>query len=185
VIRTTTFRTMGAVLAVLVQSQGALAAPCTTPAVRSAFEVVALKSDLIVTALTCGRTDAYNADIKRFRSGIAAREDTVEGWFKRNYGASGAARWEDYVTQMANERSSSAIAMGAPFCAEHAVELNEVGRLGSEIDVEAFAAKQNMAQPINIGSCALRDGPRRRAVASAAAVIGDDVSSFHPHTMAP
>ena len=97
------------------------AAPwCARPAEITAFSVAALKSDLMVAAVSCQADEKYNAFVTRYRPSLVAAEKTTESYFSRN----DKRRWQqardDYITQLANAQSQRAMVLGSQFCATHA-----------------------------------------------------------------
>ena len=67
-----------------------------------------LQTELMVAALSCGREEyrsKYNTFILRYRPALRRNGRTLRVIFKRNYGASGKRRLDDYVTKLANEAS--------------------------------------------------------------------------------
>ena len=62
------------------------AAFCARPAEKQAFQVAALKSRLMVTALACDSSEKYNAFINANRTALLPQEKTLGGYFQRYYG---------------------------------------------------------------------------------------------------
>ena len=63
----------GLLAAGLVSASIASAQQCVRPADMSAFGIAGLKSQLMVTALTCGRQDRYNDFVHRFQKDLMAQ----------------------------------------------------------------------------------------------------------------
>ncbi|MEO3470728.1 hypothetical protein AAFN86_02595 [Roseomonas sp. CAU 1739] len=101
----------------------ALADACLRPEERSAIEIRALRSYLMVAALQCrtGQTfDApggYNAFLRRFGSDLSAADRVAASHFQRSYGGSSrGGRLDQYNTNLANEHSQDALRSGSFFC---------------------------------------------------------------------
>ena len=134
------------------------AQPCLTPAEAAAFGVAALKSEMMVVAISCGAQDGYNAAVTRSRAEMHAHEDTLSGWFVRAYGARARAREDDYITQLANARSTSALAQGAEMCGQQEGLFKDIETLAPG-GMAAWAASRNYPQPVRLVACAADGHP--------------------------
>src|SRR4051812_37927851 len=105
----------GLVAAGLLTSQWA-AAQCVRPADHAALDVAGLKTQLMVTALTCGADDRYNAFVTKYRPDLVNEEKVAGGYFSRSYGRTGKSRQDDYMTQLANSKSQTGLQQGNRFC---------------------------------------------------------------------
>ncbi len=63
-----------------------MAKECTSPADQSAFEVEALKSELMVLTMSCQRDNDYNAFIRRYQTELRSNEAEISSYFKKAYG---------------------------------------------------------------------------------------------------
>ncbi|HET7884471.1 MAG TPA: hypothetical protein VFL55_26520, partial [Acetobacteraceae bacterium] len=61
---------------------------------------------------------------------------------------------DDYITSLANSHSQSGIRQGTLFCQQNVSIFTEVLALGKGSDLPAYAATKQLAQPIDITSCA-------------------------------
>lgn len=149
------------ILAALLGAPPAVAEPCTRPADMAAFDVASLKSQLMVTALTCDMRDQYNAFVVRFRSDLMAQEHTLQGFFARAFGQRGQQRHDDYITSLANAHSQAGIRDGTQYCHRNAGLLNEVLSLPNGVTLTGYAASKSLVQPIALQSCTLpQPGPQ-------------------------
>ena len=89
----------------------AIAQSCLSATERTAFEVRALQSQLMVAALACQRDNDYNAFVRRFQGELAASYRTIEGHFRRN-----ARERDAFITTLANVQSQDGIRQGSQFC---------------------------------------------------------------------
>ena len=128
---------------------------CARPAEIAAFSVAALKSNLMVTAISCSADEKYNAFVTRYRSTLTAQEKTAETYFSRN----SKQRWQqsrdDYVTQLANAQSQRALVLGNQFCQRTLGEFDQVLGLAKPEDLLTFAAgtTESIPQPLKFSEC--------------------------------
>ncbi len=91
-------------------------ARCSSPTDEAAFEVGALKSELSVLAVGCSDEDDYNHFVERARSELVAEDAVVNAWFKKTYGKAAQAKYDSYITLLANEQSVKGQHEGSDFC---------------------------------------------------------------------
>ncbi|HUN42949.1 MAG TPA: hypothetical protein VMU81_21870 [Acetobacteraceae bacterium] len=132
----------------------AVAQPCTRPADHAAFDVASLKSQLMVTALTCDERDKYNDFVIRFRSDLMRQEHALQAYFARAYGRQGQQQHDDYITLLANAQSQAGLHDGTLFCQRNAGLLDEVLALGNGTSLSQFAASKGLEQPVDLSDCA-------------------------------
>lgn len=127
---------------------------CSTPADQSAFELEALKSELMVLATGCHDDAQYNAFMTRYKSELLANEREFDAYFKRVYGPRKAQREHDaYITSLANAQSDIGLKQGTDFCPRNGVVFEEVMALPSESDLPPYAAGKDLI-PATLGACA-------------------------------
>lgn len=111
--------------------------------VQQAFNVIDLKSDLMVGALACNMRDKYDAFMNRFQPHILAEQHKMDAYFHRASGPYSGQKIEDtYVTLLANNRSVSGAAQGSNFCLDNAAEFNAVMKLQTPDALDAFVTDQ-------------------------------------------
>ena len=132
----------------------ASAEPCARPEDRAAFDVVGLKSQLMVTAITCGAEASYNAFVLRFRRDLAGEERVLERYFSRGYGARATREHDDYITSLANAQSQSGLKWGTLFCGQNVGLFDEVMAVKRGTELATLAAARLLAQPIALTECA-------------------------------
>ena len=133
----------------------ALAAPrCGMSPTREAFDVQGLKSELMVTALSCGAQDRYNAFVEKFRPGLNAEEAKLKAYFTSAYGRSAQKQRDDYITQLANVESERGLQAGTQFCDQRVSMFEEVAALDSVGDLGGYAEAKDIVQPAAYDSCA-------------------------------
>ena len=145
-------------------SSPVLAAECTRPPEHAALDVTALKTELMVMALTCQADEKYNSFVTKFRPDLVQSDKSLTGFFTRAYGRSAAKQRDDYVTQLANVQSRVGLKQGSLFCERNIVTFDEVMALKNSTELTEFAAgKAYSAQPIAVSDCAVGSGPERPA----------------------
>ncbi len=144
----------GCLAAGLLVSQMAFAQSCAHPADKTAFDVTGLKSQLMVTAITCSATERYNAFVLRYRPSLMTQEKVLSAYFSRNFGRRAQVQHDDYITSLANTQSQDGLKSGTAFCAQHMAMFDQVMALHSPAELADFAGNQTIVQPIALVACA-------------------------------
>jgi len=147
--------TLSAFAAVMMIAQPVLASTCTYPQDVAALKVASLKSELMVTAITCQDSTRYNKFMLKFQPDLVANERVLQAYFTRAYGRTAGARQHDiFITNLANAESTSGITQGTNLCFTNEPMFDEVMALPSGGDLPDYAAGKNLAQPLVAVSCA-------------------------------
>ena len=88
---------------------------CTSLSDQSAFEVQALRSELMVLATGCHDDDRYNAFIRRFQADLQGNERAINAYFQHRYGRAGQTEHDRFVTDLANAIPARAVTSAAIF----------------------------------------------------------------------
>ncbi len=120
---------------------------CARPAEIAGFSVAALKSHLMVAAISCRADEKYNAFVTRYRPALLQQEKATESYFNRGDKRHGQQLRDDYVTQLANAQSSRAMVLGSQFCERSLGRFDEVMALSRPDDLAAFAATKTQSIP--------------------------------------
>ena len=142
------------------------AAQCLRPNDLVALDVTALKTQLMVTALTCQANDKYNAFITKYKTDLQREDKSLNAYFSRAYGRSASKQRDDYVTQLANSHSQIGVKQGSLYCAQNVDAFDEVLALRSNAELTDYAAGRTTAQPIELATCGPEqpvDKPVKRA----------------------
>ncbi len=102
------------------------AAACVRPPEKAAFDVANLKSQLMVTAISCGGEDKYNAFVVRYRPELIGEEKSLNSFFGRAYGRRAQQEHDDFITQLANSQSQLSVKYGQNFCGANRPLLDDV-----------------------------------------------------------
>jgi hypothetical protein len=154
-------------LTLLIAALGALASPaiahqCASNADEATYEVQALRTQMMVLALKCGRQDEYNTRfIKRFQPAVQANERAMATYFRRVYGRSAQGRKDVFTTELANVMSDEANRQGVYFCGRASMIINEMNALHSIDELPAYAEAKDLS-PAGFSMCPVAAAPRRR-----------------------
>jgi hypothetical protein len=147
--------------------QPALAQRCAMQTEQSAFEVQALRSELMVLAVGCGEDQRYNAFMRKFQPELQANEREISAFFKRKYGRSGQAEHDRFITDLANLRSRAGTQLGTDFCPRNSQIFSEVLALRTTAELADFAAGKDLVPAPVVDIC--REHPRVQVAAAPAA----------------
>jgi hypothetical protein len=148
---------------VMTARQPAAETQCLSPTDREAFDVQALRSELMVLATGCQKDDNYNAFVHRYQSDLVHNEKQISEIFKHRYGRRGQAEHDRFVTELANAESDSGTRLGTDFCPRNSMMFTEVMALRGPNDLPAYAAGKDLLPP----SLDLCEGERKPTVAKA------------------
>lgn len=133
----------------------ARAEQCTRPIEKTAFNVTGLKSQLMVTAISCQAHDKYNLFVTRYRTDLMMQERALNGYFQRAFGRGAQKAHDDYITQLANSQSEVGIQSGTLFCNRTIGLFDEVMALKGGKELPLYAAQKSLVQPIALIDCPL------------------------------
>jgi hypothetical protein len=120
---------------------------CVKPTEMSAFHLAALKSNLMVTAISCKAEDKYNAFIMKNRPTLVAGEKAVDSYFSRNDRRRASQIRDDYITQLANAQSQRALVLGNQFCERNIGQFDEVMSVSAPDQLPTLAASKTDVIP--------------------------------------
>jgi hypothetical protein len=120
---------------------------CARPAEITAFSVAALKSELMVAAVSCQADEKYNDFVKRYRPALVTGEKTAEGYFSRNDRPHWQRVRDDYITQLANAQSQRAMVLGSQFCQRVIGQFDEVAALSGPEQLSGYAESKTQTVP--------------------------------------
>jgi hypothetical protein len=138
---------------------GVAAAACLKPYEGTAINIAGLKSQLMVTALSCDTRDRYNDFVLTFRPTLQREDTALNSYFLHHYGRSWRSEHDDYITQLANMQSEAGIREGTQFCQDNVGLFDEVLALRTPKALLAFANDKPMLQPIDDDICGVPHHP--------------------------
>jgi hypothetical protein len=111
--------------------------------VQQAFNVISLKSALMVAALSCGDQAQYDAFMTKFQPHVLAEQRVMDAYFYKASGPySGRKMEDDFTTLQANNQSISGIAQGRTFCLNSQAEYEAVAALKTPQELDHFVTDQ-------------------------------------------
>ena len=125
---------------------------CSSLSDQSAFEVQALRSELMVLATGCQDDARYNAFIRRYQADLQANEREIRAYFQQRYGKSADTEHDRFVTDLANAISRQGSDLGGDFCHRNGLIFNEVLALQSASELSDFAAGKDLV-PASVQIC--------------------------------
>ncbi len=129
---------------------------CVYTTEEKAFEVEALKSQLMVTSLTCrGEThEKYGDFINHYHPEIVTAEDTLHGYFKRAYGKAGSVQYDEYMTQLADNQEQIGLKAGTAYCSNLGAMYDEVMSLHDGSELHDYSNAKLLYLPTKLETCA-------------------------------
>ncbi len=137
---------------------------CATTVERSALDIRALQSQLMVLAITCGQHDDYNRFVTQNRTVLGAAYNDVRRHFQRTHGGAAQRELDAYITNTANGHSQVGISQGSLFCS------NQAQLFPAALGVTGRDALANLSRERQISQVYSPDtcpGPRQPATRSA------------------
>lgn len=132
-------------------------ASCSSSSSHEAFSIEGLKSELMVTALSCHAQDQYNSFMGQFRPIISTQESKLKNYFRANYGKHSQKAYQkaydDYITQLANVQSSQGLKAGTIFCLQRMDMFNEIKPLKTSTELSQYAEAKDIVQPTSFETC--------------------------------
>nr|UXE44796.1 hypothetical protein Hi04_10k_c377_00025 [uncultured bacterium] len=132
------------VVALLGAQQAQAQLSCLGPEERSAIEVAALRSELMVLATGCQQDDKYNAFIRKYQPELQGNEKAVGDMFKRKYGKRAQQEHDQFTTELANAESNAGQHLGSDFCERNSLIFLEVMALRSAGELASYAAGKDL-----------------------------------------
>jgi hypothetical protein len=141
---------------------------------QQAFNVISLKSALMVAALSCADQPKYDAFMATFQPHILAAQHVMDAYFRKASGPMSGQQMEDnFITLLANNQSISGIGQGRIFCLNSQAEYVAVSALKSPDELDRFVTDQPPGALPGSGTIV--------TVASATAVEAHHVTVRHEH----
>lgn len=149
----TAFQRLLAGVALAAIALPAAAQTCLQSAEKTAMDVRALQSQLMVAALSCGQHDQYNAFVTRYQKDLGGAYRQVTAHFRRVHGAGGQRQLDSYITTLANAQSQEGIRQGSLFCQNVAPLFQQAMSQGSLADLATLSVAQKVTNPYDAQAC--------------------------------
>lgn len=159
------FMLLGGIAAVMAVPSLALAT-CLRPAERTAFDIRALQSQLMVVALSCQQQDSYNAFVTRFRGHLGDAHRGVTGYYQRASGRQAQRVMDQYITNLANNQMQVGITQGSHFCQNQMPLFQQAMAATSPADLAAITQRASIPQPLDTETCPAPPARQQRASAT-------------------
>ncbi|MDE8347928.1 MAG: hypothetical protein POG74_00385 [Acidocella sp.] len=111
---------------------------------QTAFNVIGLKSALMVGALSCGQQDRYDQFMRAFQPHILADQHMMDAYFRR---IGGQTKEDQFVTLLANNQSVGGIDQGKIFCLNNQAEFDRVASFKTPEELDSFVTDQSPNPP--------------------------------------
>lgn len=144
-------KTACAAIAVLAIANPALindaSAGCATPAESAALKTAVIQQELMVAALQCHETSAYNRFVLSYRDELQTSDAALKAFFVRRGGEHGEAGYDSFKTKAANLSALEQARNAGAFCADaHALFAAAFAHRGSLMSfVESRAGDTDVA----------------------------------------
>jgi hypothetical protein len=86
----------------MIACMGTALSACITPKEREAYEVYALRTQVLVGAQSCRMTDRFNVFAMKFSRELTSEGRELRAHYLKTYGKGGDKALDDFVTQIAN-----------------------------------------------------------------------------------
>ena len=130
-----------ATIALVALGNPALAASCANPAEAAALKTAVMQQELMVAALQCHETSAYNRFVTSYRPELQDSDATLKSFFVRRGGEHGEAGYDTFKTKAANLSALEQARDTRNFCADahalFAAAMENRGSLASFVNAKA------------------------------------------------
>ncbi|MDE1906557.1 MAG: hypothetical protein KGH75_08935 [Rhodospirillales bacterium] len=110
---------------------------------QQAFNIVGLKSALMVAALSCDEQPQYDAFMTNFQPHVLAEQHQMDAYFYKASGPYSGQKMEDtFITLLANNQSVAGIAQGQIFCVNNDAEFKAVLALKTPQELDSFVTDE-------------------------------------------
>lgn len=136
-------KTASTAIALLALTNPALAAGCATSSEAAALKTAVIQQELMVAALQCHETKAYNRFVMTYRGELQTSDATLKSFFVRRGGEHGEAGYDTFKTKAANLSALEQARNAGAFCTDahalFAAAFANQGNLMSFVEAHAGA----------------------------------------------
>lgn len=147
-------KTACATVALIALSNPALAA-CATQADAAALKTAVMQQELMVAALQCHETTAYNRFVMSYRTELQASDAALKNFFIRRGGEHGEAGYDTFKTKAANISGLEEARDAHAFCADAHALFAAVAR--NQQPLAVFV--ENRSAPLDLGGVCAESRP--------------------------
>jgi hypothetical protein len=142
--------------AAVVTGADAASLRCARPAEVTAIQAAAIQQDLMVAALTCHDTAAFNSFQTSFNRELRASDATLLGMFHRLYGfRRGETEYHAFKTRLANDSSIRSIHNNPDYCQE-ASQAFSAALASAKPTLVQFVSSVQVSDASPVDSCEIR-----------------------------
>ena len=136
-------------------AEPALAAGCASPAEAAALKTAVMQQELMVAALQCHETGAYNHFVIAYRPELQDSDAALKAFFVRRGGEHGEAGYDTFKTKAANLSALEQARDARAFCADaHALFQAALANQGS-----LMSFVESRSSSTNIGNICVESRP--------------------------
>jgi hypothetical protein len=152
-------RLIAGLMATALLMPGVASAACLKTYEGTALNVAGLKSQLMVTALSCDTRDRYNTFIMAFRPTLVSEDNALNSYFSHHYRHNWRAQHDAYITQLANVQSEAGIKQGTLFCQQNVGLFDQVAKFRTGAQMAEFANNAPLILPFAVEICGFHRTP--------------------------
>jgi hypothetical protein len=115
---------------------------------QQAFNVIGLKSALMVGALSCQQQAQYDAFMTVYQPHVLDAQHQLDAYFRRIGGHYGQTKEDAFVTLLANNQTMGGIGQGQVFCLNNDAEFKQVMALKTDDALDAFVTDDTPEGPV-------------------------------------
>ncbi|WP_298215071.1 hypothetical protein [Acidocella sp.] len=117
--------------------------PAERAEIQRAFNIISLKSALMVAALSCDQRAQYDIFMTTFQPHVLEAQHELDAYFHKASGPTSGQKMEDsFITLLANNQSVAGINQGSTFCLNNQAEYKAVLALKTPEQLDAFVTDQ-------------------------------------------
>ncbi|WP_158801767.1 MULTISPECIES: hypothetical protein [unclassified Acidisoma] len=152
-------RLIAGLMATALLMPGVASAACLKTYEGTALNVAGLKSQLMVTALSCDTRDRYNTFILAFRPTLMSEDNALNSYFSHHYRHNWRSEHDAYITQLANVQSEAGIKQGTLFCQQNVGLFDQVAKFRTGTQMAEFANNAPLILPFPVEICGFHRVP--------------------------
>lgn len=128
---------------------------CIKGQTQTAFEIQALKTEMMLTAVTCEKTQEYNNKMQILKPYFVKYESVVKLWFNKKYTNTSVQKYDRYITDLANELEQTPERHNADiFCNDNVSNVfQDLDQISTQAGLEQYAHFKRFKQPGEIAWC--------------------------------
>lgn len=143
-------RSLFAFVFLLYSTSSSFALVCPTKTQESGFNLIELRNQAMIIAVTCQKQTEYNRFVTRFRPALQRANKQMFAYFHTRHPR---LTYDQYMTQLANHHSQIALKEGNEFCDNQKFFMQKVAELKTSKDLLQTSDKYLRVRSIDILAC--------------------------------